>query len=88
MLVLDCHVHCGLTLTYERIRSLWEEGGIDGGVLFSPVEEIYDRGDRSFVDSPYYKESRRNVHEYLKSLKKENIFRKKRAGKNLSGKCS
>lgn len=74
MLVLDSHAHCGVTLPFERINSLWKQGGIDGGVLFSPVEEIYDRGDKSFVDSQYYKESRKKVHEYLDTIKSENIF--------------
>lgn len=74
MLVLDAHAHCGLSLPFERINSRWKQGGIHGGVLFSPVEEIYDRGDRSFVDSPAYRESRKRVHEYLQSLRSENIF--------------
>lgn len=68
MPVLDSHVHCGLSLPLERVKPLWAEGGIDGGVLFSPVEEIYDRFDRRFTDSPAYQESRKKVHRYLESL--------------------
>ena len=45
LLALDSHVHCGLTLPLETIVRLWKEGNIDGGVLFSPVEEIYNRYD-------------------------------------------
>ncbi len=74
MPVLDSHVHCGLTLSFDRIRPLWEAGGIEGGVLFSPVEEIYDRFDYSFVDSPYYAESRAKVHRYLESLRSDNHY--------------
>lgn len=74
MLVLDAHAHCGLTLPLERLGPLWEDGGIDGGVLFSPVEEIYDRYDRNFVDSPYFRESRQKVHSYLESLISKHIF--------------
>ncbi|UMZ74168.1 amidohydrolase family protein [Natranaerofaba carboxydovora] len=74
MLILDAHAHCGLTLTFERLNSIWKQGGIDGGVIFSPVEEIYDRADRNFIDSEKYKESRRKVHEYLRTLKDENIY--------------
>jgi len=74
LLILDSHAHCGLTLPFERIRSLWDQGDIHGGVLFSPVEEIYDRGDRNFVDSPEFQKSRDDVHKYLESLKGENIY--------------
>ena len=75
MLVLDAHVHCGTTLPFEKVEKSWHEGLIDGGVLISPVEEIYDRYNRSFTDSPYYQASRREVHRYLESIKKENIYR-------------
>lgn len=74
VLVLDAHAHCGLTLPLERLRPLWDEAGIAGGVLFSPVEEIYDRYDWNFVDNPYYRESRQRVHSYLESLISENVF--------------
>lgn len=74
MPVLDGHVHCGLSLRFETIESRWREGGIDGGVLFSPVEEIYDRYDYLFTDTPAYQESREKVHTYLESLLQENIY--------------
>lgn len=64
-LVLDSHAHCGLTVPYEEIAAEWQLGAIDGGVLFSPVEEIYDRYDRLFTDSPAYARSRGRVHAYL-----------------------
>lgn len=68
MLALDSHAHCGLTIPLEEIRTLWEGADIKGGVLFSPVEEIYNRYDPAFVDSEYYRQSRRKVHNYLESL--------------------
>ncbi len=74
MLALDSHAHCGLTLPYEMLHSAWGEGKITGGVLFSPVEEIYDRYDRKFIDSNYYRESRQRVHDYLESLISEQLF--------------
>jgi len=74
MMVLDSHAHCGLSLPWEKLKPLWEEGGIEGGVLFSPVEEIYNRFDGSFVDSTAYQRSREKVHQYLASLKSANIF--------------
>lgn len=72
MLVLDSHAHCGLSLPWQNIHSLWKEGDIDGGVLFSPVEEIYDRYDFTFVDSDYYRRSRKTVHDYLAKLTADN----------------
>ncbi len=74
MLVLDAHAHCGLTLPFAQLQPRWQEGGIDGGVLFSPVEEIYDRYDAGFTDSEDYRISRRKVHSCLESLLSEKIF--------------
>jgi hypothetical protein len=67
-LVLDAHVHCGLTLPYENIAQQWRSAGINGGVLFSPVEEIYSRYDPRFMDSAEYARSRDQVHHYLADL--------------------
>ena len=74
MLALDAHAHCGLTLPYEKLRLLWDDGEIEGGVLFSPVEEIYDRYNGNFIDSQTYRESRARAHAYLKSLVSQRIF--------------
>lgn len=63
--VLDAHTHCGLTVPFGEIADEWERGEIDGGVVFSPVEEIYDRYDFSFTDSQAYRKSRDRVHKYL-----------------------
>jgi uncharacterized protein len=64
-LVLDGHTHCGLTIPLDILSREWKRAAIDGGVVFSPVEEIYDRYDSFFEDSEEYKQSRRAVHEYL-----------------------
>ncbi|MDO9534665.1 MAG: amidohydrolase family protein [Bacillota bacterium] len=74
MPVIDAHAHCGLTLPFEQLQPRWKEGNIDGGVLFSPVEEIYDRSDYEFTDNQFYRDSRDKVHSYLESLKSKNIF--------------
>ena len=58
-MILDAHVHCGLSLKFEIIKKEWEIAGINGGVLFSPVEEIYDRYNPYFYDSEEYKISRK-----------------------------
>jgi hypothetical protein len=74
LLVLDAHAHCGITLPFQRLKPLWEEGDINGGVLFSPVEEIYDRYDPDFTDTEDYSLSREKVHTYLESLISKKIF--------------
>lgn len=74
-MILDAHVHCGLTLPFERVHSRWVAGGIGGGLLISPVEEVYDRYDYSFTDSEYYAKSRQAVHRYLLSLDRPNLYR-------------
>ena len=71
-MILDSHVHCGLTLKFEIVKKEWIKAGIDGGVLFSPVEEIYDRFNPYFYDSEEYKISREKVHNYLIELVKNN----------------
>ncbi len=75
-MILDSHVHCGLTQKFDIIKKEWEKAGIDGGVLFSPVEEIYYRYNSNFYDSNKYKSLRENVHNYLKNIAKneKNIF--------------
>ncbi len=67
-LILDAHTHCGYTVPFEELQQEWRHGRIDGGVVFSPVEEIYDRHDRFFTDSEAYRRSRANVHHYLLDL--------------------
>jgi uncharacterized protein len=64
-LVLDGHTHCGVTVPFEEIAYEWQAGEIHGGVLFSPVEEIYDRYDPCFTDSQEYRHARSRVHNYL-----------------------
>ena len=67
-LALDSHSHCGYTVPFEELAGEWREGAIDGGVVFSPVEEIYDRYDPFFSDTPEYHVSRSRVHGYLLDL--------------------
>jgi len=67
-IILDGHTHCGLTLPFEGLSREWRIAGIHGGVVFSPVEEIYDRYDPSFVDTSAYRGGRVAVHEYLLTI--------------------
>jgi len=64
-----------MTVPFEEIAYEWQTGGIDGGVIFSPVEEIYDRYDPTFTDSHEYMHSRLRVHDYLLQIaSQEHIF--------------
>jgi len=75
MIVLDGHSHCGLTVPFAELKREWDLGEIQGGVVFSPVEEIYDRCDFSFIDSEQYRRSRERVHTYLLELaRRGNIY--------------
>jgi uncharacterized protein len=67
-IVLDGHSHCGLDLPFDNLAGEWNLAGIQGGVIFSPVEEIYDRYDPVFEDSEEYVRSRARVHQYLIEL--------------------
>lgn len=75
-IVLDSHTHCGLTVPVEEISAEWRSGDIHGGVIFPPVEEIYDRHNPNFTDSEEYQADRKAVHRYLLRIanQDENIY--------------
>ncbi len=68
---IDSHLHCGVqhvAWPWEMVRSRLLAAGITGAGLIPPVEDIYDRYDRAFVDSPTWQECRRRAHRYLLAL--------------------
>jgi len=67
-LILDSHTHCGFMVPFDDLSREWQRGNISGGVLFSPVEEVYDRYDPLFRDSDEYRASRSAVHDHLLAL--------------------
>lgn len=74
-LILDSHTHCGFTVPFDNLSREWQRGGIDGGVVFSPVEEVYDRYDPLFIDSDEYRASRAAVHRHLLALaERSNVY--------------
>ncbi len=72
--VIDAHVHCGILdrsspqsfEVYARQAAATDIGGV---AIFSPVMEIYDRYDPSFVDTPAWRRRRMQSNAYLLSLK-------------------
>jgi hypothetical protein len=75
MHVIDSHIHCGIqnvNQPFSMIRPLLETAGIEGACLFAPVEDIYDRYDRSFDDNHTWRACRTKAHDYLVTVSKEN----------------
>jgi hypothetical protein len=69
--VIDSHLHCG----YQNVSWLWEDlrahlagEGIRGAALIPPVEDVYDRYDPGFTDTPEWQACRRRAHQYLLDL--------------------
>ena len=67
-MIIDSHMHCGEELPFEVIAPLLKRAGIQGACLFAPVEDIYDRYDYNFTDSPYWRHKRKNANRYLLNL--------------------
>jgi len=73
-LIIDSHMHCGIQNVDQPlalIRSYLASAGIEGACLFAPVEDVYDRYDPSFRDSPPWQACRRRANEYVLAAQKE-----------------
>ncbi len=71
--IIDSHLHCGVQNVHwpwQALRPLLESAGIEGAGLIPPVEDIYDRYDFHFTDTPEWQECRRRAHRYLLDLQK------------------
>ena len=69
--IIDCHLHTGVqhvNWDWDHIRTLLLEAGISGAAPIAPVEDIYDRYDPEFCDSPAWQACRRRAHQYLLAL--------------------
>jgi hypothetical protein len=70
--IIDGHLHCGVqnvTWDWERVRPLLAAAGIQGVGVIPPVEDVYDRYNPSFTDTPAWQACRRRAHQYLLDLK-------------------
>ena len=73
---IDSHLHCGrqnVHWPYEKLRPRLRAAQITGAGLIPPVEDIYDRWDPGFQDTPAWQECRRQAHGYLLSLRDPDI---------------
>jgi len=74
--VIDCHLHCGrqnVSWLWEDLRQLLVAAGIRGAALIPPVEDVYDRYDSGFTDSPEWQACRRRAHKYILDLRDPEI---------------
>lgn len=72
-MIIDSHIHCGKELPFEIIQPLLKRAAIEGACLFSPVEDIYDRYDPVFTDTPYWQRKRKEANRYLLNLSKSEL---------------
>ncbi len=69
---IDCHLHCGVqnvSWGWERKRPLLLAAGIRGVGIIPPVEDVYDRLDPGFTDTPVWQACRRRAQRYLLDLR-------------------
>ena len=77
--IIDSHMHCGIQNVdqpIELIRTYLDKGGIQGACLYAPVEDIYDRHDYNFEDTPSWMACRQRANDYLLELQQtsEDIY--------------
>jgi hypothetical protein len=76
MQAIDCHIHCGIqnvSWLWEDIRPLLKNARITGAGLIPPVEDIYDRYNYRFKDTPEWQACRRQANRYLLKLQDPEI---------------
>ena len=64
-------MHCGIQNVdqpIELIRTHLDNAGIQGACLYAPVEDIYDRHDYNFEDTPSWMACRQRANEYVLEL--------------------
>jgi len=74
--IIDCHLHCGVQKVpwaWERVRPRLQAAQVSGAGLIPPVEDIYDRWNFNFQDTPDWQQCRRRAHQYLRGLKDPGI---------------
>jgi predicted TIM-barrel fold metal-dependent hydrolase len=68
--IIDAHAHCGIldrtdAQSFEDYQYAASACGIQTVVMFSPVQEIYDRYDPDFEDTPQWQTRRAQSNAYL-----------------------
>jgi len=74
--IIDSHLHTGVqhvSWGWEQVRPLLLEAGVAGAGAIPPVEDIYDRYDPDFTDTPAWQACRRRAHQCLLDLQDPEI---------------
>ncbi|NWF51874.1 MAG: amidohydrolase family protein [Nitrospirae bacterium] len=71
-MIIDTHIHCGKRVPYETIVPFLKKAGIEGACVFAPVDEVYDRNDPDFNDTPEWQSKRREANRYLLEIARTN----------------
>ncbi len=69
--IIDSHLHCGVqnvSWGWEQKRRLLLAAGIRGVGIIPPVEDVYDRLDPKFTDTPAWQACRRRAQQYILEL--------------------
>ncbi len=71
-MIVDSHIHCADPAEFRRfVLPGLREAGIGAVCVFPPVEDVYDRYDPGFVDSPSWRERRRQANRTAASMARE-----------------
>ncbi len=74
--IIDCHLHTGVQHVpwgWENVRPLLLAAGVTGAAPIAPVEDVYNRTNPRFTDTPAWQACRRRAHRYLLDLKDPEI---------------
>lgn len=71
-MIIDSHIHCGKGIPYETVVPFLRKADIEGACLFAPVEEVYDRYDLDFQDTPEWQMKRKETNRYLLEIARTN----------------
>jgi len=77
MKIIDAHIHCGIqntSLPLDLLKAHLAKAKIAGACLFPPVEDIYERDNPFFVDTPTWKATRRAANRYLLAIQEKEEF--------------
>jgi len=74
--IIDAHLHCGIQKVrwpWEQVQPFLKDAGITGAGVMAPVEDIYDRYDFGFQDTPEWKLCRRRANLYVAGVRDAEI---------------
>jgi len=76
--IIESHVHCGIQnayLPFEYVKPSLNDANIEAACMYPPVEDIYDRNNYCFEDTPSWQQCRKRANDYLLELSlTENIY--------------